>query len=477
MHDKDTRDATIIGAGIGGLVCGCYLARAGKKVLIAEQHHKPGGYCTSFKRQGFIFDAAAHSLGGFKYGNFGKIFDDLELNKKVRMKQIDPSNIIITPDYRVSFWADLDRTIEDLQISFPNESNSIRNFFCFLLKSDSKSSTPAMKSWTFKDLLDKYFNDDKLKAILCFPLLGNGGLPPSLMSAFIGAKMFREYLLDGGYYPEGGMQTLSDALAERFKEFGGELRLSSLVTKIKTKDNRVTGIILEKGDFVPSRYVISNCDARQTFLSLLDRRIISQDFLNKINTMLPSLSAFILYLGVNDSLYDSLKPGSNIWIAPQYNLDSAYISTQKGHCEEIGGYLLHISLNRNTLLALMNAPFKTKGYWIKNKRKISESFVERISSDVIPGLSNHITYHDAATPYTLYRYTLNYKGAAFGWACIPSQLALTDFRKPSFVQGLYLAGHWATKGLGIPGVVYVGYDTAKMILRKDHIKDVTKITL
>jgi flavin-dependent dehydrogenase len=43
-------DAIIIGAGIGGLapyevsllsglVCGCYLAKAGMKVLICEQHH------------------------------------------------------------------------------------------------------------------------------------------------------------------------------------------------------------------------------------------------------------------------------------------------------------------------------------------------------------------------------------------------------------------------------------------------------
>ena len=59
-------DAIIIGSGISGLVCGNYLAKAGMKVLIAEQHHKPGGYCTSFMRRGFIFDAAAHSFGGYR---------------------------------------------------------------------------------------------------------------------------------------------------------------------------------------------------------------------------------------------------------------------------------------------------------------------------------------------------------------------------------------------------------------------------
>ncbi|MBI2560252.1 MAG: NAD(P)-binding protein, partial [Planctomycetes bacterium] len=51
-------DVIVIGAGIGGLVCGTFLTKASKKVLIIEQHHTPGGYCTSFKRKGFIFDSA-----------------------------------------------------------------------------------------------------------------------------------------------------------------------------------------------------------------------------------------------------------------------------------------------------------------------------------------------------------------------------------------------------------------------------------
>ncbi|MCX7794534.1 MAG: FAD-dependent oxidoreductase, partial [Thermodesulfovibrionales bacterium] len=89
-------DAIIIGAGIGGLVCGCYLAKAGMKVLICEQHSKPGGYCTSFKRHGFTFDAAAHAIGGFVNGYMKKIFQDLQLT--IELKKTDPSDIIILPD-------------------------------------------------------------------------------------------------------------------------------------------------------------------------------------------------------------------------------------------------------------------------------------------------------------------------------------------------------------------------------------------
>ncbi len=66
VTNSNAYDAAIIGAGLGGLVCGCYLAKAGMKVLIVEKHFKPGGYCTTFKRKDFTFDAAAHSFGGYR---------------------------------------------------------------------------------------------------------------------------------------------------------------------------------------------------------------------------------------------------------------------------------------------------------------------------------------------------------------------------------------------------------------------------
>ena len=104
--DNDTYDAIIIGAGISGLVCGCYLAKAGMKVLIAEQHFKPGGYCTSFKRKGFTFDAAAHSFGGYRVGGImHKVLKDFDLSDRMRIKRYDPSDIIISPDHKLFFWS------------------------------------------------------------------------------------------------------------------------------------------------------------------------------------------------------------------------------------------------------------------------------------------------------------------------------------------------------------------------------------
>ena len=57
---RDSYDAIVIGAGVGGLVCANLLVRSGLKVLLVEQHSMVGGYCSTFRRKGYTFDAATH---------------------------------------------------------------------------------------------------------------------------------------------------------------------------------------------------------------------------------------------------------------------------------------------------------------------------------------------------------------------------------------------------------------------------------
>jgi len=469
IRSGNTYDAIIIGAGISGLVCGCYLAKAGMKVLIAEQHYKPGGYCSSFRRNEFTFDAAAHCFGGYrKEGITRRVFNDLKIDERLKIIRHDPSNVIVTPNCSVSFRSDFHETAREFQKAFPQESKGINDFFRFILSPDANSFS-RMRSWTLMDLLDQYFTDDRLKTVLSAPLLGIGGLPPSRMSAFIGSKLFSEFLLDGGYHPEGGMQRLSDLLAKRFQELGGTLLLSCLVKKIKVKDNKVKGVILGKDDFLSSVYIISNCDARQTFMKLLGKKKVESKFYSKIKEMKPSISNFILYLGM-DTYFESLpKTGTTLCFFPHYDLDMAYKAALEGDIERYGGYMLYVYEDRPAILAIIPAPFKSKRFWDNNKDVFANAFIHRIEKYSIPHLSEHIIYKDSATPHTLYRYTLNYRGASFGWEGTPSQLALSGFSKPSFVEGLYLTGHWTTLGIGISGVVYVGYDTAKKILRRERL--------
>jgi phytoene dehydrogenase-like protein len=263
------------------------------------------------------------------------------------------------------------------------------------------------------------------------------------------------------------MQMLPDALAKKFREFGGEIRLSCPVKKIRINSNKVTGIVTEQDGPVASAYVISNCDARQTFLELLGKENVHDDvFLNNLNTMHPSLSIFILYLGLAKPFEKMPQPGVNTWLLTNYDLDDTYLLRNKVNLGSACA-MARVTPDKKTILAFANVPFKNKHYWIDNKERLMNSFIDKIEESIIPGLSGHIIYREAATPHTLHRYTLNYEGAAYGWACTPSQVGLPGFRKPSFIQGLYLTCHWTTQGLGIPGVFYIGQDTARLILKRD----------
>jgi phytoene dehydrogenase-like protein len=466
QSDNNIYDAIIIGAGMSGLVCGCYLALAGMKVLIAEQHHKPGGYCSTFKRKGFTFDAAAHSFGSYREGgNFKTVVKELGLDQRIVIRRYDPADIVVTPNHRISFWNDREKTIRELQIAFPHELKT-REFISFM--SDPKpADIAALRNQTFKEVLDRYFTDDKIKTILFCQLFGNGGLPPSLMSAFTGSKIFTEFVVDGGYYPDGGMQALPDAFAQRFTEFGGTLLLSSSVAIITEDHGKVSGVVLKNGTAIRSRCVISNCDARQTYLSLLKGYSLNRGFAEKLNTMRPSLSMFIAYIGI-DEFFDALpQPGSTLWFLPHYDIEQMYLSAQNEHYTDLSKYLLRVSPSGKTILAMANTSFKNKEYWDKNKQLLLNNFIAIIEQTTVPDLSKHLRYQEAASPYTLYSYTLNYQGAAYGWESINQQFLDPDFRKPTFIDGLYLTGHWTTYAQGLAGVVYLGYDLAKSIIRKN----------
>ncbi len=465
--DRQPYDAVIIGAGIGGLVCGCYLAKAGMKVLIAERHHSPGGYCSSFRRKGVTFDAAAHCFGAYREnGVTRKILRELGADRLVEIERFNPSDTVTTPDCRISYWSSIDATTEEFLRAFPRESDNIRKFLQFQLNPDPNAFA-KIRSWTMKKLLDTYFTDEKLKFMIAAPLLGNGGLPPSLMSAFIGSKLFSEFLLDGGYHPRGGMQSLPDALARKFQEFGGTLRLSCEVKKIKTKNRKVIGVVLDKGGFVPSACVVSNGDARMTLFTLLGKDKLEKDFCHTISAMMPSSSNFVAYLVTDGSCEPLPKPGTSTWFFSQYDLDLAYQAIPRGDLRAFGGYMFRVSPGQDAMSAYAPAPYKSEHYWKKHKSDFLDALIGQIQEHSVPDLSSHVTYAEAASPFTLYRYTLNYRGSSYGWAGIPSQLAVAGLKKISSVRGLYLAGHWTTQGLGISGAAYVGSDTARMILRQN----------
>jgi phytoene dehydrogenase-like protein len=246
--------------------------------------------------------------------------------------------------------------------------------------------------------------------------------------------------------------------------------LSRMVEKVQTKRGAVCGVHIKGDGLIPCKVAVAGCDAMQTFRKLLGRTKTAGPTYQRIKTLIPSPSLFILYLGVDSGLKNEPYPGSNIWMLSYDDLEAVYDSIQPGNFEVLlQNYLLHIAPDRSHLSALMYAPYRTRSFWQKRKGPLMQEFVKKIENDRIPLLTQHITYCGAATPQTLNRYTKNYHGAAYGWAGMLPQVALPEIRRPEGIAGLYLTGHWSTYGLGIPGVAYVARDTAGLIIKKTVI--------
>ncbi len=280
--------------------------------------------------------------------------------------------------------------------------------------------------------------------------------------------IFNEFLIDGGYYPNGGIQELPDAFADFINRHKGKIIYRKLVAGILHKNRTATGVKLADNEIFTSRYVVSACDATQTFKNLLGEKVVDKRLLEKLANATPSTSTFILYIGIDKPFKGLPRPGANIWYLPYYDLEGIYNFTNLCNFSKAGGYMLRVSPDQKTILAFFHAPFKTSKFWRLNKKRLAQDFLTRIEQ-LIPDLKKHIVYLDAASPQTLYKYTLNYKGADYGWSPLLSQLFDPDLRQNALIGNFYLTGHWTAQTHGIPGVAYLGYNTAKLILKREMI--------
>ena len=115
-------DAVVAGAGIGGLVCANLLAASGLDVLLVEQHYMVGGYCSTFRRQGYIFDAGSHfyPLLGNPQTITGKLMRRMGVDTS--WIAMDPVDHFHFPDgSRFSVPADFAGYLQRLKREFPGK--------------------------------------------------------------------------------------------------------------------------------------------------------------------------------------------------------------------------------------------------------------------------------------------------------------------------------------------------------------------
>ncbi|MBI3397769.1 MAG: NAD(P)/FAD-dependent oxidoreductase [Deltaproteobacteria bacterium] len=479
-------DVIVIGSGMGGLSCAGILASRGLRVLVLEKNPNPGGYLTSFKRKGFIFDSAVDCFSGMdEKGAIKYLLKKLEVEDKIEFIKIDPIRESIFPGMRIKTWSDVDVYVESLKELFPTEKN-IDGFFRkmeeiyndiniwaagILQDGDNKSTFPAVLikygSLTYKNLMDNYLYNEKLKSVLsdrCFFL----GLPPSKISAISMAVLLMSYFISGAYRPVSGCQRLSDVLVHGIKKKGGSIFLKKEVTKIITENNKAIGVVTSDGTSYTAQHVVSNIDYMQTVSMLGDKYIFeSQNILNEFEI---SPSFFILYVGAKIDL-SFLGTSSSIGYFPSYDIEKAFDFTKSFTDNTPVGLTIPTIIdssmspqNSHSIAVHELTDYAYSKSWKEAKEKISERILRKVEK-IIPNIKKQIIHIEAATPVTLERYTANFKGAAYGWQQLPWLRPIK-----SRIVNLYLAGHWDGLGGGVIAATYSGFKTAKEILKQSLYK-------
>jgi prolycopene isomerase len=321
---REAYDAVVIGAGVGGLATAALLARGGVRVLLVEQHYMVGGYCSTFRRNGYVFDAATHfyPLLGNPQTISGRLLKQLGVS--TRWIKMDPVDHFHLPDgTRFTVPADFDTYRAQLDAMFPHESAALREFFSLvrtaylqgLLRHFRWRQTvpeSASADLTVRDVLDRMFRDERLKLLLTADC-PHWGSPPCRTSFEFDSMLRLSYFL-GNYYPQGGSQAFADALASCVTAHGGDILMSTRVDRISVERGVTRGVELlapparnPRRIRVRAPVVVSNADLLQTMERMLGPDQVGAAAIKRLRRLRPTFPCYLMHIGLRDMPTELLR--------------------------------------------------------------------------------------------------------------------------------------------------------------------------
>merc|ERR1712055_742728 len=350
-------DAILIGSGIGSLTTAAIMSKAGKRVLVLEQHDQAGGCCHTFIDKGYEFDVGIHYIGEMGHQTLNKTLLDQICEGQVEWAPLDDDFDVVHIGYGsdartypvatgTQAWKSL------LKKQFPDETAAVDKYFD-LLTASSKTSTihGVMKMvplWLVKiilmsgilkyvtnifrpeytistlELVEGLTSNKDLQAVLMY-CWGDYGTPPSKSNFTMQALLNRHFMRAGAHYPVGGASEIAYNIIPVIERAGGRVLVRVNVTNIITKNGKACGVRVTKGSetqeiFAPM--IISSAGLYNTFERLLPKEVANKSYYSQIcKDLKPGIGAMNVFLGLNCSAEELGLKRQNIWAFNDDNID------------------------------------------------------------------------------------------------------------------------------------------------------------
>jgi phytoene dehydrogenase-like protein len=254
-------DTIIIGAGMSGLAAGIRLAYYDQRVCILERHYTIGGLNSFYRLRGRDYDVGLHALTnvtpkGTKTGPLARLLRQLRMRWDDFAIAPQLGSEIAFPDVRLRFDNNSRTLRDEVAYAFPREADNFDRLTNEIVAYDDLSE--AHSGISAREVVSSIIREPLLVEMLFCPLMFYGSAREHDMDWGQFSIMFRSIFLEGLGRPAAGVRLILKHLVRKFRALGGELKLRGSVKRLAVENGRVTRVVLENGEELEARNVVSS---------------------------------------------------------------------------------------------------------------------------------------------------------------------------------------------------------------------------
>jgi len=475
-------NSIVIGSGFGGIAAALRLKAKGHKVTLIEKHPDLGGRARVFRKNGFIFDGGPTVITAPYLIN--ELFELFKKNPKDYIK-LSPLKVwyqfVFEDKSKFNYSGNENEMKAQIKELNKEDVEGYEKLVSFTKKIFDKGFTELadipfdkpfvmmqqlpslLKLKSYKSvysLVSSYIKNEKLRRMLSMHPLLVGGNPFTTTSIY-GLILYLEKKW-GIHYSMGGTGNIIKGFEKLMNEVGIKVIKGNEVTKILSKNNKITSIQLDNHDYIDTDNVICNADPPAVYEKLLDEKN-NNSFLFKWKKkrMEYSMGLFVYYFGTK-KIYDNVEHHT-IKFGSKYKEHLDDIFDKKILNNDISYYLHRPSATDKSMApegndcfyVLVPVPNNQSGIdWSIEGDKMKKLIIDKMENDLMPNLRNNIVEDFYLTP-DYFEKDLNTKfGSGFSIQPKFTQSAYFRFHNKSEIyDGLYFVGAGTHPGAGVPGVL------------------------